>query len=57
LNPIQIKKETYHDVIRLFADTRKMQMRIEKAAEEIKQNPQAENRRNVERRPAGDSWF
>jgi len=32
-----------------------MQMRIEAAAEEIKQNPQAQ--RNVERRPAGDSWF
>jgi hypothetical protein len=51
LSPYDIEKRTYHDVIRLYADVRAMQIR------DAKDNDQQSNTTKVIRRRAGDDWF
>ena len=50
MTPFELENTSFFEVIDLFIDTKKMQMRIEK----IQQEPKKEK---VIRRPAGDDWF
>ena len=51
MSPYDVEKRTYHDVIRLYADVRAMQIR------DAKDNDQQSNTTKVIRRRAGDDWF
>lgn len=48
LTPFTIECETYHNVIMLYADVRRMQIREAK---------KEKGGKRVIRRPAGDDWF
>ena len=50
MTPFELENTSFFEVIDLFIDTKKMQMRIE----EIREEPKKEK---VIRRPAGDDWF
>jgi hypothetical protein len=50
MTPFELENTSFFEVIDLFIDTKKMQMRIE----EIQQEPKKEK---VIRRKAGDDWF
>ena len=50
MTPFELENTSFFEVVDLFIDTKKMQMRIE----EIQQEPKKEK---VIRRPASDSWF
>ena len=50
MTPFELENTSFFEVIDLFIDTKKMQMRIE----EIQQEPKQEK---VIRRKAGDDWF
>nr|DAZ36953.1 MAG TPA: hypothetical protein [Caudoviricetes sp.] len=53
MSPYDIEKRTYHDVLRLYADVRAMQIR------DAKDNDQQSNSNTTKviRRRAGDDWF
>ena len=53
LSPFEIDERRFVDVIDLFADTRRLQIRAEKERD-FERTPDAEK---VIRREAGDSWF
>ena len=53
LSPFEIDERRFVDVIDLFADTRRLQIRADKEKEFIS-TPDAEK---VIRRPAGDDWY
>jgi hypothetical protein len=48
LTPFTLECETYHNVIMLYADVRRMQIREAK---------KEKGGKRVIRRPAGDDWF
>lgn len=48
LTPFVVECETYHKVITLYADVRRMQIREAK---------HTKNGKRVIRKPAGDDWF
>jgi hypothetical protein len=47
LSPYQLEEKSFYDVIRLYADVRRMQIREKKINDPDR----------VIRRPAGDDWF
>lgn len=53
MTPYDMEKRTFHDVVRLYADVRAMQIR-EAQKEETRENTKSET---IIRRPAGDDWF
>lgn len=48
LTPFVVESESYHNVINLYADVRRMQ---------IREARQTKGGKRVIRKPAGDNWF
>ena len=52
MTPFEVERRCYHDIIGLYKDVRKMQIREGKQRESV-----GNVEKGIVRRPAGDDWF